>query len=304
MPGLPKRGLDYYVVSVRRCREVKTLSLITRYGCKGFVALDTLREAVFESGPYLEFDSINELIDLICAVVRIDQDEATKIIYGLIEMKYFDEESFYKGFLTSSDIQKRYYFATKERKDRDIDQCCLLTQEEMNAIDSGARLNRLISGEYRMFPGKDRIIPTKDDMFPGKDGPSKRKTKIERESKIEKIEKLEKRVIANEEFPFKPNYYFLSLITEGIITGYEVFAEVLNDAIAEAVSSSNKDEFKFAFRVLVNELKLRDFKDSEGRIVEDKLNYIKTALERNIYKAAYDLGHKEVWPELKDDELF
>lgn len=292
MARLPKRGLDYYVVSVNRPRQLKMGLLKKRLGNAGYVALDTLYASIYSNGYFIRFDSIEEITNEIEFSTGVEDAEALAIIKGLVSLGFFDEDSFENGYLTSKEIQNQYYFATKERKVRYMDECWLLSQAEMDSIDSGIKLKKIM-------PEDNSIIPGDNSVFPADNTQSKSKTK--RKSNSEKNEKIEKWEIVNSiDFPFKPNYFFKSLIVESVISGFEIYAEALNLFIEALYESSDKDEFKHAFYVTVNELKRRRFKDANGDDIEDEFNYIKSSLESNIHKAAYDLGHKEIWPELKD----
>ena len=292
MANMPKRGLDYFSHSVKEIRSRKVALLIKNHGPASYVAYEGLLETIYESGSYLFFEDEEELIYTIEMMTLVSTEEAEKILRALINANFFDYMAYKKGFLTSKEIQKQYYFATKERKNRVTKECWLLTDDEMNEIDAGIKYKKIMGGE-------NKIVPTynPNDIDDNEQSNSNRESKSKRNRENDKLDEkdsgssLTLEEIESLDLPFKPTYYFKYFIAQRIITGYEDYAYYLNAYLKALYDEYDNELVNKALVKVTNRLKEYKDIDSEGRPIEDKFNYIKTSIEDQIHKErCYDSG--------------
>ena len=278
MANKPRLGLDYYTTPVNYCRLPKIRLLKKRYGSAGFHAYEFLRGIIFEAGSYLKFDNEEEIINEIEDEIRVSNKEAEEILHGLLEINLFDQNAYENGYLTSHDIQEHYYFATKERKIRIQPDCWLLSEAEMNDIDSGIKYKNVIMGrENAILPGENDIVGRNN-----RQSKSNRKTKKESNTYSDDNDYKDRmKRINNIKFPFKPSYYFMMLIADEIITGYETFSEALNNHLLSLEEAYNKDYLFKAVKDVVHSIKSNKYHDAEGRKIDDFYNYLCESIEHN-----------------------
>ena len=158
MAGKPKLGLEFFSVDVDMLRNMKVRRLMREYGTEGYTILMFLLSWVYEKGQFWRYDNIEDVIFGLSESTSVSEERINQIIDFLVEVGLFDKASFDQGYFTSHEIQRRYYYATKRRKVRILKECCLLSQEDMNLIDSKSEYNDSI------LVSKDTIHVSKDDM--------------------------------------------------------------------------------------------------------------------------------------------
>ena len=234
MANKPRFGLDYFAIPVDLFRRPSVELLKKRYGSAGVHAFISLQASIFAAGSYLRFSAPEEISNLIEKETDADEDTAISILNHLIKYKMFDPESFQKGYLTNVEIQKHYYFATKQRKIRIQPECWLLSIEDMEEIDGGAKYSKAI------MTNDNDILTDENGIVVGGNKQSNSKTNSKSNSnKIDEYDELDKRI---SELPFKPCYSFKVLLREHIITGYEHNAKRLNEFLKELESLAGSDE--------------------------------------------------------------
>lgn len=292
MANKPRLGLDYYVIPVNYLRNSKIRLLKKRFGSEGIHALEFLKGIIFESGSFLKFDDKDEIYNAVEEEVRIDNKKAIEIVNGLIDLNLFSKNAFELGYLTSVEIQEHYYFATKERKVRVQNECWLLSKEKMDDIDSGIKYKNILGGKNSILPRENEIIDTKDRQ-------SKSNSETKRKSKKEEIEYKERmKKIKSMIFPFNANYYFMMLIADDVISGYESFSEKINSRLILLSEEVDADTLFKAVRKTINCIKSNHFKDEEGRDIDFIDDYILSSIENNIHS----INAMKEYPRL-DDEL-
>lgn len=292
MANKPRLGLDYYVIPVNYLRNSKIRLLKKRFGSEGIHALEFLKGIIFESGSFLKFDDKDEIYNAVEEEVRIDNKKAIEIVNGLIDLNLFSKNAFELGYLTSVEIQEHYYFATKERKVRVQNECWLLSKEKMDDIDSGIKYKNILGGKNSILPRENEIIDTKDRQ-------SKSNSETKRKSKKEEIEYKERmKKIKSMIFPFNANYYFMMLIADDVISGYESFSEKINSRLVLLSEEVDADTLFKAVRKTINCIKSNHFKDEEGRDIDFIDDYILSSIENNIHS----INAMKEYPRL-DDEL-
>jgi hypothetical protein len=273
MAGKPKLGLDYFSVDVGMIRNMKVRRLIREYKTEGYAAFMFLLSWVYEKGQFWRYDNLGDLTFGLSEAINIDEDKASKIIDFILDLGLFDKESFHKGYLTSKEIQRRYYHATKRRKVRMLDECCLLTKEEMAFIDS--------KNDYN-----DTILVNKDAMYVDQDEISVNK---DRQSNSNSNSKKDKKMINNDigsvdpnSIPFQINYYLQVLINNGIVLGTEDWITVINDFLYMITKTHNKDDVRKAIFYTIKRIRYNNWMDASGYEITNKEQYLEEAIARNI----------------------
>ena len=70
-------------------------------------------------------------------IKKRDLEYAKRVLNDIIECGGFDKDCFEKGILTNKELQEDFVYATQRRKQRRIENCCLLTAEEINDLSDG-----------------------------------------------------------------------------------------------------------------------------------------------------------------------
>ena len=273
MAGKPKLGLEFFSIDVDMTRNMKVRRLMREYGTEGYTILMFLLSWVYEKGQFWRYDNIEDVLFGLSEATNIDEVRIKSIIDFLLELRLFDKQSFKQGYLTSHEIQRRYYYATKRRKVRILVECCLLSQEDMNLIDSKVDYNDSI------YADKDDIHVYKDEMTADKHKQSNRNSK----------RKKDKGMINNDigsvdpaTIPFKLNYYLLVLIQNQIVNGTEDWITVLNDYLYTVTKKKNKDDIRKAIYYTIKRIKHNRWKDEHGYEITNKEPYLETTIGNNI----------------------
>ena len=240
----------------------------------------------------LKFDDKDEIYNAVEEEVRIDNKKAIEIVNGLIDLNLFSKNAFELGYLTSVEIQEHYYFATKERKVRVQNGCWLLSKEKMDDIDSGIKYKNILGGKNSFLPRENEIIDTEDRQSKS-NSETKRKSKKEENEYKERMKKIKSMI-----FPFNANYYFMMLIADDVISGYESFSEKINSRLVLLSEEVDADTLFKAVRKTINCIKSNHFKDEEGRDIDFIDDYILSSIENNIHS----INAMKEYPRL-DDEL-
>jgi len=284
MAGKPKFGLEYFSFDVEMVRDMKIKRLKRKHNTKGFAAFVFLLSVIYESGQYLKFNNIDDVLFSLSEFVESSEKEAREILDTIIELELLHKDSFEKGYLTSESIQYRYYNATKRRKIRILDDCCLLSKEEMNYIDSK-------NVHKESIPVNNDSIDVYKDVIPANKN---------KQSKSNSKSKRDKRKINNDigsvdpnTIPFQTNYYLQVLINNGIIKGTEEYTEVLNDYLYMITKNHNKDDVRKAIYYTIKRIEYNSWKDAEGFEVYNKEAYLEEAISNNINRNESTLEFKD-----------
>jgi hypothetical protein len=239
MAGKPKLGLEFFSVDVDMTRNMKIKRLMREFGAEGYASFMYLLSWTYEKGQFWRYDNLEDVLFGLSEAINIDEGKALRIIQYLLDVGLFDRKSFDNGYLTSKAIQERYYYATKRRKVRILEECCLLSKEEMNLIDSKTEYQNTI------YVDKDDIHVSKDVISVYKDRQSN--------SNIKSNSKKDKGMINHDigsvdpnTIPFQINYYLQVLINNEIVTGTEDWITVLNDFLYMITKKHNKDNVRKA----------------------------------------------------------
>lgn len=287
MAGKSKSALDYFSVDVNMNQDIKMRRVLRGHGPTGLGVFITLLQWVYGEGQHLKFDNIDNLSFSLSDHLNMEEDNVLEIILFFIKLNLFDKECFDKGYLTSKSVQTRYYQATKRRTERFQDECWLLSQEEMDYLDSKqASKNSNHVNNDDIYVNKDGIDVYKDGIDVYKDVIPANKNK---QSKSNSKSKRDKRKINSDmgsvdpiTIPFKTNYYLQVLINNKIVKGTEDYTEVLNDYLYVVTKNHNKDDVRKAIYYTIKRIEYKNWKDAEGFEVYNKQAYLEEAISNNI----------------------
>jgi len=275
MAGKPKLGLEFFSVDVDMTRNMKIKRLIKEFKAEGYAAFMFLISWTYEKGQFWRYDNLDDVLFGLSEAIYIDEDKALSIINYLLDVGLFDRKSFDNGYLTSREIQTRYYYATKRRKVRILEECCLISEEEMKLIDSKVDYQNSIS-VY-----KDDIHVSKDVISVYKD----RQSNSNNKSNSKKDKGMINHDIGSVDpntIPFKINYYLQVLINNEIVTGTEDWVIVLNDFLYMITKKHNKDDVRKAIYYTIKRIRYNNWMDASGYEITNKEHYLEEAINRNI----------------------
>jgi len=275
MAGKPKLGLEFFSVDVDMTRNMKIKRLMREFGTEGYAALMFLISWTYEKGQFWRYDNIDDVLFGLSEAIYIDEGKALSIINYLLGVGLFDRKSFDNGYLTSKAIQERYYYATKRRKVRILEECCLISDEEMKLIDSKSDYQNNIS------VNKDDIHVSKDVISVYKD----RQNNSNNKSNSKKDKGMINHDIGSVDpntIPFKINYYLQVLINNEIVTGTEDWVIVLNDFLYMITKKHNKDDVRKAIYYTIKRIRYNNWMDASGYEITNKEHYLEEAINRNI----------------------
>lgn len=270
MAGKPKHGLDFYYQDVDELSDVKIRRLLKKYQSEGYSIYQILKTLIFKEAHYLEFSDISDVTFLIHELLDINEDKISLIILYLVEIDIFDESSFKKGFITSLDIQKHYYFATKRRKIRIIDKCILLSEEDKSLID-----------KRDIDVNNDSINASKDTVDVNKDKQSNSNSNSNRKRIDKKMINNDLGAVDPHHYPFKLNYYLKVLIDHKIVLGTEKWIEEFNDDLYQILKEYNKDNLKPAIYYTIKRIEDKGWIDTNGFEIVNKREYLETTIRNN-----------------------
>lgn len=276
MAGKPRLGLEYYRVSSNRINEAKMQVLINRQGCEGYVAYDVLLQLIFINGPFYKFSNRKEIEEYIEIKTKCSSDKSINILSTLLDLQLFDSICFSRGYLTNKDIQSHYYFATKKRKTRFLEECDLLSQVDKDFIDSGSDYNDILVN-------LNGISVDSNDILDIANKHSNNKRKRNKKTKKDKamINKDIFESVDSSTLPFKAHYYLKVLIDNDVVKGTEEYIELLNDLLYKLSQEYEKDEVRDAVYYTIKMIKSHGFIDENGIEIFDRYSYLEKALMNN-----------------------
>lgn len=270
MAGKPKRGLDYFSCDVDILQDYKIKRLKRKHRSVGFSSYLTLLTMIYQNGQHLKFDDIEQVLFTVADELGDPEEEVVESFETMMKLKLFDEDMFNKGYLTSRSIQLRFLNATKRRVVRLHGESCLLTQREVfNEVSNLV----YIDGNYVDINQKNAHKKQQSN------------SNTKRKSNRDELEIInDMRSADHSIFPFKPNYYFMVLVNNKVITGYEKFAMDFNDFLYHATKEYEKPAMRKSIYYTINQMRFRNWKDDDGDEIYDKQAYLETAIKNNAAK--------------------
>lgn len=123
-----KIGLDYFSFNVDFFEDPKIDFIGAKYGIKGELIVVRLLCKIYKESYYIKWSEDDVFMMAKKTGGSVSADEINRIISDLLRKNFFNMNLFEKfGVLTSSGIQKRYFFATERRKKVQVIESLLLT---------------------------------------------------------------------------------------------------------------------------------------------------------------------------------
>jgi hypothetical protein len=277
MAGKPKYGLEYFSLDVDVINNTKIKRLKRTHGNAGFAAYIQLLTIIYSKSYFWKYDQIENVQFEIAEFTSISDEEALAMINYMVKINLFDKTQSDKGYLTSKDIQTRYYQATKRRKVRMPEGCCILSEEEKAYLDKKSVYNNSIS-----VNNDDKDV-NNDTIHVNNDKQSKSKSESKRKSKRDKIMiNNDIAVIDSKTIPFQMNYYLKVLIDNNIVEGTEEWVPVLNDFLYVMIKEYEKEVVSKAIYYTIKRINKINWKDELGFNIENKEKYLEETILNNI----------------------
>ena len=270
MAGKPKRGLDYFSCDVTILQDYKIKRLKRKHRSIGFSTYIALLAMIYQNGQHLKFDDIEQVLFSVADELGDPEEEVIESFETMMKLKLFDEDMFNKGYLTSKSIQLRFLNATKRRIIRLHGESCLLTEREVfNEVSNLV----YIDGNYVDINQKNAH--------------KKQQSNSNTKSKSKSDEFLihnDMRSTDPSIFPFNANYYFIVLVKNEIITGYEEFAKDFNDFLYYATKEYEKEAMRKSVYYTIKRIKENNWTDEQGDPITHKQSYLEEAIKNNASK--------------------
>ena len=128
-----KTGLDYFPLHIDFFDDIRICALAVQYGTKGQLAAIILLVHLYKTGYYLLWDD-DTRVRVLKDMPGVTFDELDHIVEELVKWDFFDKELFnQQGVLTSREVQKHFFNATKRRRNN-IAQMPFLLAETDNTL--------------------------------------------------------------------------------------------------------------------------------------------------------------------------
>ncbi len=153
-----KQGLDYFPFDVDFFSDEKIEAISGEFGIKGEIVTIKLLTTVYRNGYFIEWSDLLKM-KLLKNLNGISKELLEQIVSRLVKWGFFDEHLFNSDkILTSSGIQKRYFEATKRRKDVLINTKWLLKGINVNINQQAKVVNVNINTQSKV---KERKVKEK-----------------------------------------------------------------------------------------------------------------------------------------------
>ena len=125
-----KEGLDYFPFDANFLFDLRTRRLMKIHGPELIYTYINLLANIYRNKGYYAICD-EELIFVTSESTLFDEDKVLELIRKCVDVGFFDKEKFEQyGILTSNEIQKKFLFATKRRKNVSIKKDYCLEKEE------------------------------------------------------------------------------------------------------------------------------------------------------------------------------
>lgn len=283
-----KRGLGYFPLDVGFFQDPKIKELMFENGQLGVIAYLRILTLVYAEGYYLKMDK-EELAKLLFYEFRSPYcrsvDRIREAILTMVNCGLLHGPSLSVGVITSSSIQKQYLISTQRRKG-EIDKTYWILDEKEEARIEVFKNSTLKPREEsallkvnETITGVNAAITSVND-----DSSTQNKNKNKKENKRDIKDKCDK---WKEDLPFKPTYYLLCLLNDGIVDiSYPKLYE-LNDMLETLSDSYEFEDFKDAFNY--TRAKMKQNKEYIG----DVYSYFRESILNNL----------DIVERMKDDDF-
>ena len=130
-----KTGLDYFPLHIDFFDDIRICALAVQYGTKGQLAAIILLVHLYKTGYYLLWDD-DTRVRVLKDMPGVTFDELDRIVEELVKWDFFDKALFnQQGVLTSREVQKHFFNATKRRRNNIAQMPFLLAETDNTPED-------------------------------------------------------------------------------------------------------------------------------------------------------------------------
>ena len=130
-----KTGLDYFPLHIDFFDDIRICALAVQYGTKGQLAAIILLVHLYKTGYYLPWDDATR-VSILKDMPGVTFDELDRIVEELVKWDFFDKALFnQQGVLTSREVQKHFFNATKRRRNNIAQMPFLLAETDNTPED-------------------------------------------------------------------------------------------------------------------------------------------------------------------------
>ena len=130
-----KTGLDYFPLHIDFFDDIRICALAVQYGTKGQLAAIILLVHLYKTGYYLLWDD-DTRVRVLKDMPGVTLDELDRIVEELVKWDFFDKALFnQQGVLTSREVQKHFFNATKRRRNNIAQMPFLLAETDNTPED-------------------------------------------------------------------------------------------------------------------------------------------------------------------------
>jgi CRISPR/Cas system-associated exonuclease Cas4 (RecB family) len=279
MPAKIKYGIEYFRTEVNHFRSVAMRRAIIKDGPDVIAVYFFMQAEILIIGHSYQFDDEELLVFFISDGCNCPEDRVTKALEILLKYGLFDKESYDNGYLTSVEIQKKYYKVTKRRKVRYLEEGWLLSNEEMDLIDKKntvETVNNLHQDESNLT---EQVQNGSQFVNESKQSKSHSQSQTERKEGL-KIQ--DKGVLPPVIIPSHFDRSFKSFILQGALNINDPITEMLNEFFTELRDNYTNRQVRDATMHTLNQLHKNGWVDGDNEPIKDKYRYIKSAMINNL----------------------
>ena len=130
-----KTGLDYFPLPVDFFDDIRICAVAVEHGAKGQLAAIMLLVHLYKTSYYLKWDNVAR-VRLLKDMPGVTPAELDRIVQCLVEWDFFDKALFeQEHVLTSREVQRHFFHATKRRRNNTAQMPFLLTETDNLATE-------------------------------------------------------------------------------------------------------------------------------------------------------------------------
>lgn len=148
-----KKGLDYFPLNVDFFEDDKILAISGEFSVKGEIITLRLLCEIYRNGYFVEYTEL--LKNKLARLGGLSGGLVDEVTNKLVKYNFFNEDIFREHkVLTSVAIQKRYFEATKRRKNQPNSEYLLLKGVNVNINSSSKKVNVNINSQSKVKESK------------------------------------------------------------------------------------------------------------------------------------------------------
>lgn len=279
MPAKIKYGIEYFRTEVNHFRSITMRRAIIKGGPDVIAIYFFMQAEILSIGHSYHFDDEELFILYISDGCNCPEKRVVDALEILLKYGLFDKESYDNGYLTSKDIQKKYYKVTKRRKVRYLEEGWLLSDEETDLIDKKNNVetvNNLHQDESNL---NEQTQIGSQVVNEGKQSKSHSQSQTERKEGLKIYDKV---VLPPVIIPTYFDKSFKSFVLQGVLSINDPITEMLNEFFTELRDNYTNRQIRDATMHTLNQLHKNGWVDGDKKPIKDKYRYIKSAMINNL----------------------